>query len=57
MKYVFHNKLDDFVTIYFNDFLVFSPSIEEHEDHLHWAFNQLWKHLLKAKIKKCCFGV
>ena len=57
MKYVFCDKLDDFVTIYLNDILVFSPSIEEHEAHLHWVFNQLRKHSLKAKMKKCCFSV
>ena len=41
MNYVFRDKLDDFVTIYLDDILVFSPSIEEHEAHLRWVFNQL----------------
>ena len=57
VNYVFCDKLDDFVTIYLDDTLVFSPSIEEHEAHLRRVFNQLRKHLLKAKMKKCCFGV
>ena len=48
MNYVFHDKLDDFVTIYLDDILVFSPSIEEHEAHLHWVFNQCAKILFKS---------
>ena len=55
MKYVLHDKLDDFVAIYLDNFLVFSPSIEEHEAHLHWVFNQLQKHSLEAKMKKVLF--
>ena len=51
MNHVFCNKLDDFVTIYLDDTLVFSHSIEEHKAHLCWVFNQLQKHSLKAKIK------
>ena len=57
MHYVFHDKLDDFFTIYLDDILVFSPSIEKNKVHLHWVFNQLRKHFLKAKTKKYCFGV
>ena len=57
MNYVFHDKLDDYVTIYCDDILLCSPSIEAHETHLHWTFNQLQKHWLKAKIKKYCFSV
>ena len=34
-------KLEDFVTIYLDDMLVFSPSIEKHEAPLYWVFNQL----------------
>ena len=52
---MFRDKLDDFVTIYLDDILVFSPSIEEHEANLHWVFNQLQKHSLKAKMKKVLF--
>ena len=54
---MFHDKLDNFVTIYLNNILVLSPSIEEHEAHLRWVFNQLRKHSLKVKMKKCYFGV
>ena len=41
MNNVFFDKLDDFVTIYIDDILVFSRFIEEYEAHLHWVFNQL----------------
>ena len=51
MNHVFCDKFDDFVTIYLDDILVFSPSIEKHEAHLRWVFSQLRKHSLKAKIK------
>ena len=57
MNHMICNKLDDFVTIYLCEILVFSRSIEEHEAYLHWVFNQLRKHSLKAKMKKCCFSV
>ena len=39
MNYVVQDKLGDFVTIYLDNILVFSPSIEEHEAYLHWVFN------------------
>ena len=51
MNHVFCESLDDFVIIYLDDILVFSYSIEKHEAHLHWVFNQLQKHFLKTKIK------
>ena len=38
---MFHDKMDDFFTIYLDDILVFSPSIEEHEAYLCWVFYQL----------------
>ena len=48
---MFCNKLDNFVTIYIDDVLVFSYSIKKYEAHFGWFFNQLWKYFLKAKIK------
>ena len=51
MNYMFCDNLDDFVTIFLDNILVFGPSIEKHEAHLRWVFNQLRKHLLKAKMK------
>ena len=36
---MFYDKLDEFVTIYLDNILVFSHSIEEYEAHLHWVFN------------------
>ena len=44
MNKVFHDKLDDFVTMYIDNILVFSHSIEEYEAHLHLVFNQLQKY-------------
>ena len=45
MNYVFCDKLDDFVTIYLDDILVFSPSIEEHEAHFALGFQSIAKTL------------
>ena len=55
MNHVFYDKMDDFLTIYLDDILVFSPSIEEHEVYLHWVFNLLRKKLFKSQNKKVLF--
>ena len=57
MNEVFQDKLDIFVTVYLDDILVFSANPAEHDKHLRWVFSQLRKHGLKAKLKKCAFGL
>ena len=57
MNDVFRENLDIFVTVYLDDILVFSANPEEHAKHLRWVFAQLRKHGLKAKRKKCAFGL
>ena len=56
MHMVLREKLDQFVTVYLDDILVFSASAEEHARHLRWVFEQLRKHALKAKRRKCMFA-
>ena len=47
--------LGDFATAYLDDILVFSPTLEDHLQHLDTIFDRLRKHDLKLKLKKCNF--
>ena len=53
MNTVLRDHLDEFVTVYLDDILVFSPDVETHETHLRWVLTQLRKHKLQAKRSKC----
>ena len=53
MHDVLRQNLDKFVTVYLDDILVFSQSAKEHETHLRWVFQQLRRHHLQAKRRKC----
>ena len=44
------------MTIYLDDILVFSPTIEQHMLDLHAVFEKLRVEKLFAKHKKCFFG-
>ena len=44
------------MTIYLDDILVFSPSVEQHLLDLHAVFEKLRSDKLFAKCKKCFFG-
>ena len=52
---VFHECLDRFVIVFINDILIFSKSMEEHEEHLRIVFQILREKKLYAKFKKCEF--
>ena len=47
--------LGDFAIAYLDDILVFSPTLEDHSQHLDTIFDKLRKHDLKLKLKKCNF--
>lgn len=47
----------DFVYCYLDDFLVFSRSCEEHEDHLRQVFNRLKEYGMLVNTSKCVFGM
>ena len=47
--------LGDFAIAYLDDILVFSPTLEDHLQHLDTIFDRLRKHDLKLKLKKCNF--
>jgi hypothetical protein len=55
MNRVFHEYLDRFVIAFIDDILVYSKSLEEHEDHLRIVLQILRDKKLYAKLKKCEF--
>ena len=57
MHHVFGSFLDDFVLVYLDDILVYSPTAAAHEQHLRAVFDKLREHRLFAKRSKCDFGV
>ena len=54
---VLHEHLDNSVTVYLDDILIFSKSDDEHARHLQWVLGKLREHGLFAKCTKCAFGL
>lgn len=46
---------EDFSTAYLDDIMIFSPTLEEHLEHICIIFAKLREHNLKLKLKKCSF--
>ncbi|CAL1379095.1 unnamed protein product [Linum trigynum] len=55
MNEVFKPFLRKFVLVFFDDILVYSPTIEEHMKHLEAVFQTLRAHHLYVKKEKCSF--
>jgi hypothetical protein len=55
MNKVFMKELDKFVVVFIDDILVYSNSVEEHEQHLRVVLGKLRAHKLYAKFSKCEF--
>jgi hypothetical protein len=55
MNKVFMEELDKFVVVFIDDILVYSKSVEEHEQHLRVVLGKLRAHKLYAKFRKCEF--
>lgn len=55
MQEIFHPYLDRFVIVYLDDILVYSRSLEEHEEHLRTVVQVLRENKLYAKLNKCAF--
>ena len=55
MQDIFRPYLDDFILVFFDDILVYSKSVEEHEGHVRKVLEILRQHKLYAKRSKCTF--
>jgi hypothetical protein len=55
MDKVFMEYLDRFVVVFIDDILIFSRTMEEHEDHLRLVLEKLRSNQLYAKFSKCEF--
>jgi hypothetical protein len=55
MNGVFKNNLDNFVSVFLDDILIYLKSEEEHEKHLRMVLQVLREHQLYAKLSKCSF--
>jgi hypothetical protein len=55
MNSVFMPELDKFVMVFIDDILVYSKSMEEHEEHLRVVLQRLREHQLYTKFSKCEF--
>ena len=57
MNNIFHQYLEEFVLIYFDDILVYRKRMESHKERLKiYIFHKLREHQLFAKMSKCEFG-
>jgi len=57
MNKVFMEELDKYVVVFIDDILIYSRSVEEHEQHLRVILNKLRAHELYAKFSKCEFWI
>jgi hypothetical protein len=57
MNKVFMEYLDRFVVVFIDDILVFSRTMEEHEEHLRLVLEKLRSNQLYAKFSKCEFWI
>jgi hypothetical protein len=55
MNKVFMEYLDRFVIVFIDDILVFSKTMEEHEEHLRLVLEKLRSNQMYAKFSKCEF--
>ena len=53
MHQIFEPYLDKFVLVFLDDILIFSRSVEEHEQHVRQVLELLRQHKLYAKMSKC----
>jgi hypothetical protein len=57
MNSIFMLKFDQFVVVFIDDILVYSKSMEEHEEHLRIVLQRLREHQLYANFSKCEFWI
>jgi hypothetical protein len=52
---IFMPELDKFVVVFIDDILIYSRSMEEHEEHIRIVLPRLRDHQLYAKFSRCEF--
>jgi hypothetical protein len=57
INYVFMPELDQFIVVFIDDILIYSKSMEEHEEHLRIVLQHLREHHLYAKFSKYKFWI
>ena len=55
MNDIFRHYLDQFVMVFLNYILIYSKSVEEHEEHMILVLQVLSENHLYAKLSKCPF--
>ena len=55
MNKVFMDELDKFIIVFIDDILIYSKSVQEHEQHLRVVLEKLRAYKLYAKFSKCEF--
>jgi hypothetical protein len=55
MNRVFYDYLDQFTVVFIDDILIYSKTLEEHEEHLQKALERLRREQLFVKLEKCEF--
>jgi hypothetical protein len=55
MNIIFHDYLDQFTVVFIDDILIYSKTLEKHEEHLQKALERLRREKLYAKLEKCEF--
>jgi hypothetical protein len=55
LQNLFFDCLDSFLLIYLDDLLIFSPSIEQHFQHVETVLSRLSEQRLLCKMSKCSF--
>ncbi|XP_061343684.1 uncharacterized protein LOC133289704 [Gastrolobium bilobum] len=57
MNRIFRPYMRKFIVVFFDDMLIYSPSLEEHVTHLETALKCLLHNSFYVKLSKCAFGV
>jgi hypothetical protein len=55
MNHIFRKMLDHYVICYLDDILIYSNTLEEHQQHVVSVLQALWEAGLYAKAEKCEF--
>ena len=57
MNDMMHEYLDEFVTVYLDDLLIYSSDLQSHKQHVRKVLLKLWAAGLLVDLDKCKFHV